>query len=73
MSGECNAAYEWDDWITLHATRNEVAANYALALIAHGTGWEHWADVNAAILRRWTPSGLRYIKERAWKIATQNL
>lgn len=68
-----DAASEWDEWIGLHATRNEVAENYAIGLRTHGMSWSHWSDVNAAILRRWTPSGLAYIKERAWKITTQNL
>lgn len=73
MSVDVQAASEWDEWIGLHATRNEVAANYALGLRHHGMSWPHWKDVNAAILRRWSPAGLAYIKERAWKIANQDL
>ena len=59
---------EWDEWIALHANRNEVAENYAIGLRTHGPSWPRWKDVNAAILRRWSPAGLAYIKERAWKI-----
>lgn len=66
-------AATWDEWIGFHATRNEVAENYAQGLRTHGISWPHWPHVNAAIQRRWSPSGLAYIKKRAWKIATGNL
>ena len=64
---------EWDEWISLFANRNEVAEEYARWLRAYGKDWTQAAKFNEAILRRWSPAGLRYIKERAWKIATQNL
>jgi hypothetical protein len=31
--------------------------------------WPGWRELNEAILRRWSPAGLRYIKEKAWKLA----
>jgi hypothetical protein len=30
-----------------------------------------WPKINAAIIERWSISGLVYIKERAWKILDQ--
>lgn len=47
--------------------RNNVATTYALAL--RSSGPTDWATVNRAIMQRWSISGLRYIKERAWRIA----
>ncbi len=64
---------EWDEWISLFANRNEVAEEYARWLRAYGKDWTQSVKFNEAILRRWSPAGLRYIKERAWKITTQNL
>lgn len=64
---------DYDEWLALFANRNEVAEDYARALSRYGPVWEGYAPVNQAILRRWSMSGLKYIKERAWKIATQNL
>lgn len=58
----------WDEWLTLFANRDEVAAEYASCL-ARGADWPHWRAFNGAILRRWSPAGLRYIKEKAWRIA----
>ena len=64
---------EWDEWLSLFANHNEVAEEYASWLRAYGADWQQASKFNEAILRRWSPAGLRYIKERAWKIATQNL
>lgn len=69
-------ALRWDEWLSLFANRNEVAEEYASQMRQLGAGfseWPGWREFNAAILRRWSPAGLAYIKERAWKIATQNL
>jgi hypothetical protein len=63
----------WDEWLTLFANRNEVADEYARMLRLHGVEWGGYRFVNEAILRRWSPAGLRYIKERAWKIASFNV
>lgn len=47
------------------STRDEVALVYALAL---RTNFDtDWSKVNAAIIERWTPSALEYIKRKAWK------
>jgi hypothetical protein len=43
----------------------------ALAVIrANGTTWTGYAEINKAIMRRWSMAGLRYIKEKAWRLAT---
>jgi hypothetical protein len=49
-------------------TRDDVAEAYAerLRLAGPEGGWQ---EFNQAILERWSMSGLRYIKEKAWKIA----
>ena len=63
---------EMDEWLSLFANRNEVAEEYARALRIHGVNGSYdYAPFNHAILRRWSPAGLRYITERAWKIATK--
>lgn len=64
---------QWDEWLTLFANRNEVAEWYAASLRTRGAEWDTFQYLNRAILRRWSPAGLKYIKERAWKIATGNL
>lgn len=58
-----------DEWLLLFANRNEVAQEYAELLVANGPTWPGWKQINDAISRRWSMAGLRYIKERAWKIA----
>lgn len=64
---------EWDEWLTLYASRNDLAETYAAWLRLEDSAWPGWAEFNAAILRRWSPAALRYVKERAWKIANQDL
>jgi hypothetical protein len=51
--------------------REQVATVYAELIrqnAADGTDFP-WPEINAAILKRWSPSGLVWIKERAWKIS----
>lgn len=48
-------------------TRDDVAVDYAAALLAYGPSGE-WREINEAIIERWSMSALRYIKEKAWKI-----
>ena len=48
-------------------TRNSIAVTYSMALCSSEP--TDWARVNAAIIERWSPSALTYIKERAWAIA----
>lgn len=62
-----------DDWIRLFANRNDLAEEYATMLRRNGPSWGGWREINEAILRRWSMAGLKYIKTRAWKIATQDL
>lgn len=52
-------------------TRDDVALTYAFAIRQQG----HWsgnvvdyAVVNRAILGRWSMAGLKYIKEKAWRL-----
>ena len=51
-------------------TRAEAAEVYAAFLLTESDGvlWR-WPEINREILARWSPSGLRWIKRRAWKIA----
>jgi len=56
--------------------RSDIAVHYALALAAHADGdlltsvEIDWCMVNDAIRKRWSMSGLEYIKARAWRIAS---
>lgn len=59
---------EWDEWLTLYENRDAVAHAYAQLLGEFDAEWVGWRELNEAILRRWSPAGLRYIKEKAWKI-----
>lgn len=45
--------------------REDVALSYALAL--RTPDQVDWPKVNYAIIDRWSPSALRWIKEFAWK------
>ena len=48
------------------STRKDIALTYALALVSEdGT---KWMEVNQAIIERWSLSGLKYIKQQAWKL-----
>ncbi len=53
--------------------RDDIAQDYAYAVLCStetgGTQEIDWQKVNAAILGRYSPSGLRYIKDRAWRLA----
>ncbi len=45
-------------------TRRDVAKTYRLAIVSSNpTDWE---QVNAAIVKRWSPSALLFIKRLAW-------
>jgi hypothetical protein len=66
------ASRGWDEWLRLFANRNEVAEEYAKMLRRWGLSADY-RGVNEAILQRWSPAGLKYIKTRAWKIATGHL
>jgi hypothetical protein len=48
--------------------RQDVAQTYAAAIVYAPDAVE-WATVNAAIIERWSVSGLSWIKSRAWKLA----
>lgn len=63
------------DWVALimqeignpQCNRQEVAHTYSVLL--RSDPQPDFAAINSAILTRWMPSGLEYIKERAWTIA----
>lgn len=46
--------------------RNDVAKTYALTLRSSECDKVDWGKVNQAILDRWSPYALKWIKERAW-------
>lgn len=48
-------------------TRDDVATTYALSIASSERDRVDWGKVNAAILDRWSPHALRYIKGRAWR------
>jgi hypothetical protein len=45
-------------------TRKIVAKTYALAIVSSVS--TEWGVVNRAIVNRWSPSALEWIKDRAW-------
>lgn len=65
------SAYEqaMDEWVALFASRDDMAQEYADCLRDFPPDWDRWPDFNGAILRRWSPAGLRYIKTKAWRLA----
>jgi hypothetical protein len=46
--------------------RQQVADTYAI-LLQKGAATDDIRRINEAILNRWSPSGLRWIKEQSWK------
>jgi hypothetical protein len=65
----CETDADYDDWVASYRNRDEVAADYAALIRAHGSAWEEWRPLNNAIIRRWSLAGLVYIKTQAWKRA----
>jgi len=49
--------------------RNDIATSYAMALCSSERDSIDWSKVNHAIIDRWSIAALRYIKDRAWRIA----
>lgn len=45
-------------------TRADVAKTYAILI---QKGHQDWRPINEAILKRWSRSGFKWIKEQAWK------
>jgi len=46
--------------------RDDIAMTYFLAMVSREK--TDWPVVNGAIIGRWSMSGLRYVKHRAWKM-----
>lgn len=46
--------------------RRDIAMTYALALKSSERDSVDWPKVNAAIIARWSRSGLGWIKDKAW-------
>ena len=44
----------------------DIAKTYALTIRSSEREQVDWPAVNAAIVRRWSHAGLRWIKDRAW-------
>lgn len=53
-------------------TRKDVALTYAI-LLQKNTQIETLVEVNKAIIKRWSPSGFKWIKEQAWKIVNKEI
>ena len=53
------------------STRESIAARFQMGIVdchwAQNHDFVDWPTVNAALLKRYTPSGLTYIKRLAWK------
>ena len=47
----------------------DVASTYGLAMLSSERDQIDWSKVNAAIMARWSQSGLLRIKKAAWKLA----
>jgi hypothetical protein len=47
-------------------TRRDVAKTYALTLKSSEARKVNWAKVNLAIVERWSPYALEWIKKQAW-------
>ena len=50
-------------------TRDNVALTYAFCL-DYGDKID-WKNMNMAIIERWSMSGLKYIKSKAWKLSKE--
>jgi hypothetical protein len=46
-------------------TRADVAKTYAILI---QKGHKEFGEINQAVLARWSPAALKWIKEQAWKI-----
>ena len=62
--------HRWSGGVEAPPTRDEVAVEYVSLIRANGTTWTGYAEINKAIMRRWSMAALRYIKEKAWRLAT---
>ena len=49
------------------AKRKDIALTYRLAMLSSENVDVDWAKVNKAIIKRWSFSGLKWIKDRAHK------
>lgn len=53
-----------------YSTRQDAAVHYGWGIKYHQDEID-WPKLNAAIIERWSASGLEWIKRRAWKINEQ--
>lgn len=51
--------------------RRDVAKTYGLTLCSEEGRTVDWRKINAAIMARWSPSGLLWIKQQAQKVARE--
>lgn len=47
-------------------TRDDVIPIYRKLLLTKSPTWAGWQPINKAIIKRWSESGLKYIKKEAW-------
>jgi hypothetical protein len=62
-------AVNYLEQIPLAKDRKAASDLYAQAIRSEFSAHYDWAAINRAIVRRWSRSGLIWIKNRAWKIA----
>lgn len=48
--------------------RKDIAQTYRLAM--ESSEKINWKEINKAIIKRWSISGLKWIKEQAWSVET---
>lgn len=58
-----------DRWVEQFGTRDDMANEYQRLLRTEGPNWHGWAALNLAIMDRWSMAGLRWIENRAWRLA----
>ena len=56
-----------DDVVRGQQNREDMARWYQFALLTQPHSGEYWERLNKAIIKKWSKSGLEYIKKQAWK------
>ena len=53
-------------------TRRSIALTYAFCIRDHQSVVD-WGRINKAIIKRWSKSGLQFIKRMAWKLIDEQM
>jgi len=61
-----------EEAVKVAKNRDDMAVYYSVCIFIYKGDDPIWQRINSAILQRWTPSGLEYIKKTAWKIIKAN-